>query len=69
MIKGTFEVVDGKLNFVCTTNGVSYEEVQEAITKLRDECQRQLDNGIQCPFHPLNKHKHEKETLQTNEHA
>lgn len=53
-IRGTFEIVNGELNFVCSTKGVSFEEVKQALTKLRDECQRQLDNETKCPFHNIN---------------
>jgi len=49
-IRGAFEVVDGVLSFNCSTKGVTFEEVEAAITKLRDECQRQLDNNHKCPF-------------------
>lgn len=51
VIKGTFEIVDGELSFVCTTQGASFEEVLDAITKLRDECQRQIDAQKACPFY------------------
>ena len=51
-IKGEFEFKDGKLEFNCHTHGVSFQEVLEAITALRDECQRQIDNQENCP------HKH-----------
>lgn len=50
-IKGSFEVVDGVLSFRCSTQGATFEEVEHAITKLRDECQRQLDAKKQCPFY------------------
>lgn len=49
-IRGTFEVVDGELSFTCSTKGVSFEEVEKAITKLRDECQRQLNEKSKCPY-------------------
>lgn len=51
VIRGTFEVMDGVLSFVCTTKGASFGEVETALTKLRDECQRQLDNKEKCPYH------------------
>ena len=50
-IKGSFEFADGKLSFTCSTHNRTFNEVLEAITKLRDECQRQIDNRHQCPFH------------------
>lgn len=50
-IRGTFEVVEGVLSFNCSTKGVSFEEVETAIKKLRDECQRQLDNKNKCPHY------------------
>lgn len=50
-IRGTFEVVDGELSFTCSTNNVSFSEVKQGLTKLRDEMNRQLDNQKECPFH------------------
>ncbi len=50
-IKGEFSFIDGVLSFTTKTNGASFNEVLEAITKLRDECQRQIDNKQNCPFH------------------
>jgi len=51
---GTFKVVDGELDFVCHTKGVSFEEVRVGITKLRDELNRQIENQSKCPFHKEN---------------
>lgn len=55
VIKGTFEVINGELSFNCTNTNASFDEVKVALIKLRDECQRQLDNESKCPFNPSNK--------------
>lgn len=52
ILKGEFTFENGKLNFVCHTQNVEFTEVSEAITAMRDECQRQLNNQEKCPFHP-----------------
>ncbi len=52
MINGEFTYIGGKLHFICHTQNVSFIEVLAAITALRDECQRQIDNKTVCPFHP-----------------
>ena len=51
ILKVEFEVVNGELSFTCHTQNVSFEEVLNGITLLRDECQRQIDNKEKCPFH------------------
>lgn len=50
--KGTFKIVDDKLDFICVTKGVSFEEVEKGLLKLRDEINRQLENKNKCPFSP-----------------
>ena len=55
ILQGTFSYENGKLQFVCNTHGVEFPEVLEAITALRDECQRQIDNKDKCPFHKKDK--------------
>jgi hypothetical protein len=57
VIKGEFEVIDGKLSFTCHTQNVEFDEVFNAIILLRDECNRQIDNQTKCPFHPSHKKK------------
>lgn len=57
ILKGQFEVVDGKLSFTCSTQNVSFDEVLCGLTLLRDELQRQIDNQQKCPFHPVNNGK------------
>lgn len=52
ILKGEFTFENGKLNFICHTQNVEFTEVREAITAIRDECQRQLNNQEKCPFHP-----------------
>lgn len=47
---GTFKVVDGILDFTCTTKNVSFKEVEEGLIKLRDEINRQLENKDKCPY-------------------
>lgn len=51
-INGYFEIIDGELNFTCSTQNVSFEDVSDGLTKLRDELNRQIENQEQCPFHP-----------------
>lgn len=51
ILKGEFTYENGKLSFVCHTQNVEFAEVREAITAMRDECQRQITNQKQCPFH------------------
>ena len=41
---------EGKLSFTTHNNGVSFDEALAAITAVRDECQRQIDNKDKCPF-------------------
>lgn len=50
-ISGQFSYADGKLNFTCSTANVSFGEVEQALTALRNEVQRQLDNKHLCPFY------------------
>lgn len=57
ILKGDFEVVDGQLSFNCKTKGVEFNEVLIGITKLRDECQRQIDQRSECPFYDEKKDK------------
>lgn len=54
ILKGEFTYENGKLSFVCHTQNVEFVEVLEAITAMRDECQRQIENQKKCPFHPKN---------------
>jgi hypothetical protein len=54
IIRGEFEIVEGKLSFTCHTQNVSFEEVLNGIILLRDELNRQIDNQTKCPFHPAN---------------
>lgn len=51
-IKGEFSIdfESDRLNFTCSTNNVSFKEVENALIRLRDEVQRQLDNKKKCPF-------------------
>lgn len=49
-IRGTFFMEDGELSFTCSTKGATFDEVKEALTKLRDECQRQLNEQHKCPY-------------------
>ena len=51
ILKGTFTYEGGKLDFNCETQNVSFNEVLEAITAMRDECQRQINNQHLCPLH------------------
>lgn len=51
IMRGEFEYSNGILSLTCHTQNISFAESLEAITKLRDECQRQIDNQKQCPFH------------------
>lgn len=51
IIKGSYEVIDGKLSFTCTTQGSTFQEVKEALILLREEVNRQLINETMCPFH------------------
>jgi len=51
ILHGEFDYADGKLSFTCTTQNVSFDEVLAAITAMRDECQRQIDNQNLCPHH------------------
>lgn len=50
-INGTYEVKDGKLDFKCITQGVTFAEVQAGLRMLRDELNRQLANSVSCPYH------------------
>ena len=50
IIRGTFEIIGERLDFNCTTQNASFDEVLIAITKLRDECQRQIDSRQKCPY-------------------
>lgn len=54
MFQGTFEIEDGKLNFVCRTHGVSFEDVRAGLIILRDEINRQLAEQENCPHYPQN---------------
>lgn len=51
IIKGEFTFENGELSFHCHTQNVEFKEVLKAITALRDECQRQINNQTKCPFH------------------
>jgi len=51
VLRGSFEVVDGKLSFNCTTTNIPFNEVLFGLTKLRDELNRQIDNQQNCPYH------------------
>ena len=51
ILKGEFTFENGNLNFICYTQNVEFSEVFDAITAMRDECQRQIDNQHKCPFH------------------
>lgn len=50
ILRGEFSFKDGKLDFQCHTKNVEFSDVLEAITALRNECQRQIDNKHKCPF-------------------
>ena len=54
ILKGEFTFENGKLSFTCSTQNVEFTEVLQAITAMRDECQRQINNQTLCPFHPNN---------------
>lgn len=54
LIKGEFEVVEGKLSFTCHTDNVTFDQVLNALILMRDELNRQIDNQHKCPFHPSN---------------
>lgn len=49
-VKGTFEVIDGKLSLTFEDNA-KFDEVKQATILLRDELNRLLDNEHKCPFH------------------
>lgn len=49
VLEGTFRFKDDKLDFHCHTKNVSFAEVLKCITALRDECQRQIGNQVNCP--------------------
>lgn len=51
ILKGEFIFENGRLDFQCHTQNVEFSEVLRAITAMRDECQRQIDNQTKCPFH------------------
>lgn len=51
IFQGNFSVTDGKLDFVCITEGISFEDVRAGLTKLRDEINRQLAEQQKCPFY------------------
>ena len=51
ILKGSFAVANGKLDFVCETKHVSFAEVKTSLLKLRAEIDRQLDNENSCPFY------------------
>lgn len=51
IFKGTFEVVDGKLDFVCLTKDVPYETVKSGLIKMKEEIERQLANEQLCPYY------------------
>lgn len=44
------DFTNGKLNFTCNTVNEDFEYTLLAITAIRDECQRQIDNKNKCPF-------------------
>lgn len=51
ILRGEFSYENGKLDFKRHTQNVKFSEVLEAITALKNECQRQIDNQHKCPFH------------------
>lgn len=51
IFEGTFSVTDGKLDFVCKTEGISFIDVKDGLIKLRDEINRQLSEQQKCPFY------------------
>jgi len=51
IFQGTFKVTNGKLDFNCETQGVSFNEVRSGLTKLRDEINRQINNQEKCPHY------------------
>ena len=53
IIKGEFSIdfETDSFNFTCNTQNVTFAEVEQALIRLRNEVQRQLDNKEKCPFH------------------
>lgn len=51
IIEGNFSIdfSTNGLNFECNTQNVEFFEVENALIRLRDEVQRQLDNKKLCP--------------------
>ena len=54
IFKGTFNIVDGKLNFNCKTKNMSFDEVKSGLLLLRSEIERQIKEEKKCPYHSQN---------------
>lgn len=52
LLRGSFAVKDGMVFFHIDTERRPFEEVKQAIELLRDELNRQLENGHKCPYYP-----------------
>lgn len=51
ILKGEFTFENGKLSFHCHTQNVEFPEVLQALTAMRDELTRQIENKYKCPFY------------------
>ena len=50
VFNGTFNLVGGGTEFTCSTSGISFEEVENGLIRLRDEINRQIMNKDKCPY-------------------
>jgi hypothetical protein len=55
IVRAELSVINGVLTCYSVTKNVTFDEAMEAVIRMRDELNRQIDKSGNCPFNPINK--------------